>query len=76
MSCAEAGISVVIVDVNEQGLSRGLELIKSNFNRSKRLTSAQKDLFLSRITGSVDMTAVASCDLVVEAVFEVSTSFA
>jgi 3-hydroxyacyl-CoA dehydrogenase len=71
MSCAEVGIVVRIVDVSAKGLARGLALIKSNFERSRRLTPAQKQLFISRITGSVDMAAVADCDLVVEAVFEV-----
>ena len=34
MSCAEAGIKVVLIDINEEGLKRGMDLIKANYARS------------------------------------------
>jgi 3-hydroxyacyl-CoA dehydrogenase len=52
------------------GLKKGLALIQSNFNRSRRLSDEQKAEYFSRITGATDYAAVADCDLVVEAVFE------
>eukprot|EP00041_Stephanoeca_diplocostata_P031142 m.963652 g.963652 ORF g.963652 m.963652 type:complete len:711 (-) comp23897_c0_seq4:2494-4626(-) len=70
MACAEAGINVVIVDMTDDALSRGMGQIKANFTRSRRLSAAQKEKFLARIHGSTAFDAVRNCDLVVEAVYE------
>jgi 3-hydroxyacyl-CoA dehydrogenase len=73
MSCAEAGISVVLMDVNEKGLERGLALIESNYARSvKRGSRTQQsvDACRARIVGTLMYEDLAQCDMIVEAVFE------
>ena len=70
MSCAEAGINVKICDISAEGLAKGLALIESNFNRSRRLSDVQKAEYFGRITGTVSMEDLGDADLVVEAVFE------
>jgi hypothetical protein len=60
----------VLIDVSEEGLTKGLALIQANFNRSRRLSDEQKAEYFGRMSGSTDYGALADCDLVVEAVFE------
>lgn len=49
MCCAEAGMEVVICDVNADGLARGLKLIQANFNRSRRLSGHPPPLVGSQL---------------------------
>lgn len=73
MCCANIGISVVLLDINDQNLERGFELIQKNYNRSvKRGSRTQEmvDKALSLIKGSTAYSSLSSVDLVVEAVFE------
>lgn len=60
----------MLIDVSEEGLTKGLALIQANFNRSRRLSDEQKAEYFGRMSGSTDYGALADCDLVVEAVFE------
>lgn len=66
MSCAEAGMEVVMLDISEEGLTKGMALIEANFNRSKRLSDEEKATFFGRMSGTSDYAALADCDLVVE----------
>jgi 3-hydroxyacyl-CoA dehydrogenase len=73
MSFANAGIPVVIVEANAQALDRGLGLVRRNYEASAakgKLSAEQLPRRLALLTGSLDDTALADCDLVVEAVFE------
>jgi 3-hydroxyacyl-CoA dehydrogenase len=73
MSYSNAGIPVTIVEVAQEALDKGLEVVKKNYYRSVksgRFTEADVDERLGRINGTLDFSALADCDLVIEAVFE------
>ncbi len=70
---AQAGHQVVLRDVTEQALQRGLDGIKASYEKfvSKgRLTADEATASLARITTTTDLGAVGTADLVIEAVFE------
>jgi 3-hydroxyacyl-CoA dehydrogenase/enoyl-CoA hydratase/3-hydroxybutyryl-CoA epimerase len=70
---ANAGIAVVLIDATQEAADRGrahaADLLDKGIAR-KKVTPAEKDEVLARITATTDYTALAGCDLVVEAVFE------
>lgn len=73
MCFLNAGIPTVLVDATAEGLQRGIGLIESTYasNVAKgRLSAEQAQAILQRLTTSLDDTALAECDLVIEAVFE------
>ncbi len=70
---AQEGIPVVMVDLKEEFVERGLNTIKKLLNEAverRIFTPDQVETILSRITGTTDMKAVADADIVIEAVFE------
>jgi 3-hydroxyacyl-CoA dehydrogenase len=72
-ACADAGIAVTLIDSTSAGLERGLSLIAANYDSSVargRLTAEMAAQRRSRITDSLDLSAAATADLVIEAVFE------
>jgi len=71
--CAAAGVPVVMVDISEQAVARGLATVGSSLDRlvkKDKMTAADKEAALSRITGTADKGKLASCDLVIEAATE------
>jgi 3-hydroxyacyl-CoA dehydrogenase len=73
MNFANAGIPVQLVELSQEALERGLGLIKKNYAASVTrgsLTQAAMDRALSLITGATRYDALASADIVIEAVFE------
>ncbi len=73
MNFANAGIPVVIVELKEDALQRGLATIRKNYERTASrggLTAEQVEQRCALITGALDMNALAPVDLVIEAVFE------
>ncbi len=71
--CAVAGVPVIMVDISDAAVARGLATVGSSLDRlvkKEKLTSADKDAALSRITGSTDRGKLATCDLVIEAATE------
>ena len=73
MNFATAGIAVTIVETKEEALARGLSVVRGNYQRSAdrgRFPPEEVDERMNRITGILDMQALADCDLVIEAVFE------
>ncbi|WP_315741150.1 MULTISPECIES: 3-hydroxybutyryl-CoA dehydrogenase [unclassified Bradyrhizobium] len=71
--CAAAGVPVVMVDISEQAVARGLATVGSSLDRlvkKEKMTAADKDRALSLITGTADKAKLASCDLVIEAATE------
>ena len=70
---ANAGIAVVLVDATQEAADRGrahsADLLDKGIQRRK-ITPEKKDQVLSRITATADYSALAGCDLIVEAVFE------
>ena len=70
---AKGGYSVVLVDVEQKFLDRGLDTIKKNMERevSKgKLTSEQREQALAGINASTDRSHLAACDFIVEAASE------
>jgi 3-hydroxybutyryl-CoA dehydrogenase len=70
---ARAGYSVILRDVQESYLQRGMETIGKNLDREVKkgkLTEAEKPQVLARLKPVTDMAAVAAADFVVEAVPE------
>jgi len=64
---------VKILDMDEKNLTRGLGLIKSNYDRSVQRgsrTQASVDAAIKLITGTTEYTDFKDCDMVVEAAFE------
>ena len=73
MNFATAGIEVTIVETKEEALTRGLGVVRGNYQRSAdrgRFPQDEVDIRMARLTGVLDMAALADCDLVIEAVFE------
>lgn len=73
MNFANVGIPVVMVEINDEALARGLGIVQKNYaiTVSKgKLSEAQKEECLSLISGSTDYADFGDVDLVIEAVFE------
>jgi 3-hydroxyacyl-CoA dehydrogenase len=70
MNFLNVGIPVTIVEVKQEALDRGLKVIRANYERSRSAKPEETEARMSRLTGSLDMSALADCDLVIEAVFE------
>jgi len=70
---ARRGYDVVLCEVEQRFLDRGLETIGKNLEREVakgKITAADKAAALGRITPVLDRAGVADCDLVVEAATE------
>jgi 3-hydroxybutyryl-CoA dehydrogenase len=70
---AHAGCQVVLRDIGEEALARGLSMIErstAKFVEKDRMTAAERAATLERITTTTDLEAVATADVVVEAVYE------
>jgi 3-hydroxybutyryl-CoA dehydrogenase len=70
---ARSGYNVILRDVEQRFLDRGLETIGKNLDREVKkgkLTEAEKETVLARLTPSTDMAAIAGADFLVEAVPE------
>lgn len=70
---AQEGIPVVMLDVREEFVQRGLDTIRGLLDQAverKIFRPEQREAILSRITGTTDLEMLADADLVVEAVFE------
>ncbi|MCX7864470.1 MAG: 3-hydroxyacyl-CoA dehydrogenase, partial [Novosphingobium sp.] len=73
MSCANAGLPVVLIDASQEALDAGLARVRTNYEISvKRGSRSQKqvDKAMGLIAPSLDYADLADCDLVIEAVFE------
>jgi enoyl-CoA hydratase/3-hydroxyacyl-CoA dehydrogenase len=70
---AQEGINVVVVDIKDEYVKRGLGIIKQLLGEGVErniFSPEQVEEILGRITGTTDFNAVADADLVIEAVFE------
>lgn len=73
MNFASVGIPVVILEQKQEALDRGLGVVRANYQRSAdngRFPPEEVGERMSRLTGTLDMSAFADCDLIIEAVFE------
>ncbi|AJA48925.1 3-hydroxybutyryl-CoA dehydrogenase [Clostridium pasteurianum DSM 525 = ATCC 6013] len=70
---AAKGFEVVLRDIKDEFVERGIKGIDKNLSRSVtkgKITEEAKTEILTRITGTVDLNQAADCDLVVEAAVE------
>jgi 3-hydroxybutyryl-CoA dehydrogenase len=70
---AQAGYDVVLRDVSDAAVERGLGAIRKSYDRfveKGKLSAEDRDAALGRITPTTDLEAAADADIVVEAVFE------
>jgi len=70
---AGAGLKVTMIDIADAAVARGVAAVGSSLDRlvkKEKMTAADKEAILSRITGSTDKSKLAACDLVVEAATE------
>ncbi len=70
---ARAGIEVVLIDQNQDAADRGKSYSESFMDKGisrKKATPEQKEHVLSLIEATTDLTSLADCDLIIEAVFE------
>jgi 3-hydroxyacyl-CoA dehydrogenase len=73
MNFANVGIPVIIVEMKQEALDKGLGIIRKNYENSAkkgRLTQQQVEDRIALITGSLSYDDFKSVDLVIEAVFE------
>lgn len=73
MNFLNAGIPVTIIEAKQENLERGVSIIRKNYeNTAKkgRLTQDDVEKRMALLTPSMEMEALADCDMVIEAVFE------
>ena len=73
MNFANVGIPVVLLEVKQEALDKGLDVIRKNYeNTAKkgRLTAEQVEERMGLLTGTTEYADLADVDLVIEAVFE------
>ncbi len=73
MCFANVGIPVVMVEINDEALERGLSIIRKNYSitaQKGKMTEEEVAQRLTLISGTTDYKNIADVDLVIEAVFE------
>ena len=73
MNFANAGMSVVVKEINDEALEKGIGIIRGNYDNTVskgRMTTDARDACLKLISGTTKYDDIADCDLIVEAVFE------
>ena len=73
MNFLNVGLPVTIVETKQEALDRGIATIRKNYENSAkkgRFSMEEVEKRMGLLTGSLDMNALADCDLVIEAVFE------
>lgn len=71
--CAAAGLSVVMVDISDAAVNRGLSTVGGSLERlvkKEKISAADREAALKRITGTTDRAKLSDCDLVIEAATE------
>lgn len=71
--CAMAGYDVILHDIKDEFVEKGLGNIQKNLNRQVekgRMEESEKETILSRLTTSVSLENASKADLVIEAVVE------
>ena len=70
---AKCGFPVLLVDVEQRFLDRGVGTIKKNLEREvakEKITAEARDAAIARIALTIDRACLATCDIVVEAASE------
>ncbi|VVD85864.1 3-hydroxybutyryl-CoA dehydrogenase [Pandoraea eparura] len=72
-ACAVAGLPVTMVDISDAAVQKGVATIAGSLDRlikKDKLTAADKQAALARITTSTDYASLADADIVIEAATE------
>lgn len=72
-ACATSGLNVIMLDINDAALQRGLNTISTSLDRlikREKLTMAEKDAVMARIKTTTQQADFATCDFVIEAATE------
>jgi 3-hydroxybutyryl-CoA dehydrogenase len=70
---AKCGFPVLLVDVEQRFLDRGVNTIRKNLDREvtkEKISAEARDAAIARIAPTVDRACLATCDIVVEAASE------
>ncbi|MBI2800966.1 MAG: enoyl-CoA hydratase/isomerase family protein [Gammaproteobacteria bacterium] len=73
MNFANVGIPVILKEVNQEALDRGMNIIRSNYEgpvKKGKLSQAQMDKCMALIQPTLNYADLSDADLVIEAVFE------
>jgi 3-hydroxyacyl-CoA dehydrogenase len=73
MNFANAGIPVVLIEMKQEALDRGMATIRKNYAATVakgRLSQADMDRRMALITPALDLSAAKDADVIIEAVFE------
>jgi 3-hydroxybutyryl-CoA dehydrogenase len=71
--CAKAGYEVVVSEINDEFLQKGLGRLNKSLSRAVskgKATQEEMDAALARVKGTTDTADFAPCDLVIEAAIE------
>jgi len=71
--CAAAGLTVVMTDISDAAVAKGLSVIDKSLERlvnKQKMSEADHKAALKRITGTTDKAKLSNCDLVIEAATE------
>ena len=71
--CAAAGLKVTMADISDAAISRGLSVVAGSLERlvnKQKMTDADRQAALARITTVTDNGKLSGCDLVIEAATE------
>jgi len=72
-TCASAGFHVVLMEVAEEPLKRGMATITKSLDKfveKGKLSAADRDATLGRITATTKVADMKDCDLIIEAIVE------
>lgn len=74
--CSQRGFDVVLIDMKEEYIERGIATIKKNMAREvkkEKITQAEADAALGMIKTTTDLKVCSECQLVIEAIYEDSS---
>ena len=75
MNFANVGIPVHIVETSQDNLDKGFDIISNNYRRSVsrgKVSEEQMKSSLKLITSSTQLSDLGHCDMIIEAVYELS----
>jgi 3-hydroxybutyryl-CoA dehydrogenase len=70
---ARAGLEVTVVEVVEEALERGMAALDRSARKAVargKLTEEERDALLARVNGSMELSALSGCDVIIEAASE------
>jgi 3-hydroxybutyryl-CoA dehydrogenase len=71
--CAQAGYRTIVREVADPPLQKGMASIEKNLGRAvkkEKITEQKKDEVMGRLSGTTQLSDLADCDIVIEAVVE------